>query len=131
MTAHSDRRLVTYAAAALLVLALVALHTHHFAGRNYRQDEAWLVHMALENTLVENVRAGAIADHPVSWYIFSDVWVTLAGDRESMTRFFSTLVTALALALLFPVGVRSVRHAHSPAGGVPAGHVGVFPVSCP
>ncbi len=101
MTAHSDRRLVTYAAAALLVLALVALHTHHFAGRNYRQDEAWLVHMALENTLVENVRAGAIADHPVSWYIFSDVWVTLAGDRESMTRFFSTLVTALALALLF------------------------------
>lgn len=101
MTARSDRRLLIYTAAALLVLALVALHTHHFRGRNYRQDEAWLVHMALENTLVENVRAGAIADHPVSWYILSDVWVTLAGDRESMTRFLSTLITALALALLF------------------------------
>lgn len=96
-----NHRLLTYSAAALLVLALVALHTYHFRGRNYRQDEAWLVHMALTNTLVENVRAGTLADHPVAWYIISDVWVTLAGDRESMTRFFSTLVTALALALTF------------------------------
>lgn len=95
------RRLPAYSAFALLALALLALHTYHFAGRNYRQDEAWLVHMALENTLVENVRAGAMADHPVTWYILSDVWVTLAGDRESMTRFFATLVTALALALVY------------------------------
>lgn len=86
---------------ALLTLALLALHTQHFDGRPYRQDEAWRVHGYLYRDPVETVRWVAGNIHPPGWAILSDVWVDLAGQTEPLTRFLSTLLTALTFALTY------------------------------
>ena len=44
----AHNRTVYYGLLVLLLLGLVAVHTAHFHGRNYRQDETWDVHLAME-----------------------------------------------------------------------------------
>lgn len=91
---------------ALLVVAVVSLHSYHFAGRAYRQDEAWVVQAAIVhaeqggtlNTLLRNITQFATED----W--LTDIWIPLVGQAEPVTRFLSTLCTAITLALVFRLG---------------------------
>lgn len=99
------RTLAAYVAFALLAVGIVALHTDHFQGRAYRQDEAWIIHGAIE-------RGGAAAMtqwvstniHPPLWVIAGNAWVDLLGQHETVTRTLSGLLTLLTLALLFRLG---------------------------
>ncbi|RMF77177.1 MAG: hypothetical protein D6737_18465 [Chloroflexi bacterium] len=89
----------------LLTLALLAIHTVKFDGRNYRQDEAWAVDGAIENSVAETVQWMARNIHPPGWRVVVDVWVELVGHYEPATRHLSTLYTALTFALLFRLAV--------------------------
>lgn len=90
---------------ALLALAIVALHTAHFSGRAYRQDEAWIVHGALERGGAQAMTQWVSTNiHPPLWVIVANAWVDTLGQHESVTRALSGLLTLLALALLFRLG---------------------------
>ncbi|MBI5667836.1 MAG: glycosyltransferase family 39 protein [Chloroflexi bacterium] len=99
------RRTVAYIGFALLAVAVAALHTAHFAGRPFRQDEAWIVFGALEkHSLTDITRWVAVNIHPPLWVALADGWVDAFGPSETMTRLLSTLLTLLTLALVFRLG---------------------------
>ena len=97
-------RVILYCGFALLVLALVSLHTYHFAGREYRQDEAWAVHGVMVRTIPEIFDWMARAIHPPVWRSLAKIWVEIFGHHEAITRFFSTLLTLLTFALVYRLG---------------------------
>lgn len=97
------QKTLLYTTIALLLLGLVAIHSAHFSGRDYRQDEAWVVHHAM--VLTEEY---GLAGHLLG--VFSrvtpenfvlDSWVNFFGHVEPITRYLSTLYTVLGLAMLF------------------------------
>ncbi|MEB2288114.1 MAG: glycosyltransferase family 39 protein [Anaerolineae bacterium] len=94
--------------AAVLVLALTALHTYHFHGRDFREDEIYTVHAAqIMNTseVVQWIGTGGV--HPAGWRVIAVWWVQVFGEAglaEPVVRHFSTLVTLLALALVWRLG---------------------------
>jgi len=94
--------------AALLLLASVALHTAHFHDRNFREDEIYTVHAAQIMNLSEVVQwLGMGGVHPPGWRLAAVGWVQAlgeAGKSEPIVRHFSTLVTLIALALLWRLG---------------------------
>jgi hypothetical protein len=91
-----------WVAFALLALAVVSLHSHHFSGREYRQDEAWGVHAALEKPTAQQMTMLVAGDiHPPLWYIFGDIWVNLFGQMEPIVRFSSTLLILMSLAFVY------------------------------
>ncbi len=89
--------------AGLLILLLVAVHTHHFDGRTYRQDEAWVVHYALVNSAQSGLLAHTLGifTQLTPENFVQDLWVLAFGHLEPVVRFLSTLLTALALALVY------------------------------
>jgi hypothetical protein len=88
--------------AALLILAVAALHIYHFIDRNYRQDEVNTVHAAQILSASETAQWMAINGvHPAGWRVLTTTWVKLVGISEPATRYSSTLFTMLALAFLF------------------------------
>jgi 4-amino-4-deoxy-L-arabinose transferase-like glycosyltransferase len=101
--ARSNKALM-YCGFAIVAVAIIGLHTYQFHGRSYRQDEAWVLHLALENSIPELVRGRVQDAHPPGWYVVIDIWVALFGHSEFLTRFLSSLCTALSLALLFRLG---------------------------
>ena len=89
-------------AAALLILAVAALHTYHFLDRNYRQDEVNTVHAAQVLSASETAQWMAINGvHPAGWRVLATTWVKLVGISEPATRYSSVLFTILAMAFLF------------------------------
>lgn len=86
---------------AILCLFILAVHSAHFHDRNYRQDEAWRVHAVLSAPLDEAVIGSISYLDPPLWLITLDAWVAAFGHAERITRFSSTLFTALALAFTF------------------------------
>ncbi|MBZ0295304.1 MAG: glycosyltransferase family 39 protein, partial [Anaerolineae bacterium] len=100
-TPTTTRHPLTWVLFALLCLFILAMHTYHFEDRNYRQDEAWRAHLALEYPLNEVVTRSARNLDPPLWQIVLDIWVAAFGHTEHITRFSSTLFTALALAFTF------------------------------
>ena len=101
-------RSATLLLAAALLLALTALHTYHFHGRNFREDEIYTVHAAqIMNTSEVAQWIGSEGVHPAGWRVIAVWWVQLfgeAGKTEPVVRHFSTLVTLLALALIWRLG---------------------------
>ena len=92
---------------ALTIIFLIAVQSHHFHSRPYREDEAWVIHYALAN--IEAVGLPAhVADiiaRPVTPESFlQDIWVYLFGHKENIVRFFATLVTSLTLATVYRLG---------------------------
>lgn len=89
--------------ASLTILFLIVVQAHHFHDRPYRQDEAWIIHYALDN--IE--RAGfvphlaQVLSQLAPENVSQDVWVHLFGHSENIVRYFSTLVTAVTLALFY------------------------------
>ncbi len=98
--------LFLYCAIALLILAIVTVHTYHFADHNYRQDEAWAIHRAIlrveERGLLSHT-LDSLINYTTENFVL-DIWVTLFGHTEPITRFLSTLYTALGLAFLYRLG---------------------------
>ena len=89
--------------ASLTILFLLVIQAHHFQSRPYRQDEAWVVHRALEDI----ARIGPV-QHTLQIFsqvppenFLQDIWVHLFGHLENIVRYFSTLTTALALAMFY------------------------------
>lgn len=92
-------------AAALLMVAIVAVHTYHFSGRNYREDEINTLHAARVLSIPGVVQWMASEGfHPALWRVTAVAWADAFGDNEAVTRYLSTLFTILALALLFRLG---------------------------
>jgi len=94
--------------AAVLLLASVALHTAHFHDRNFREDEIYTVHAAQIMNLSEVVQwLGLGGVHPPGWRLAAVAWVQAlgeAGETEPVVRYFSTLITLIALALVWRLG---------------------------
>ena len=102
-TLNSRSRFLTLLLPAATVLFVIVVQAHHFHDRPYRQDEAWVVHYALEN--IERV---GLLNHVLQIfyrfspeYVLQDIWVHLFGHTENIVRFFSTLITAIALAFYY------------------------------
>lgn len=89
---------------ALLVIAIAALHSHHFSGANYRDDEIRTVHAGMMMSPVEVMRWMSADIHPPLWRVAATSWVALFGPDEPVTRFSSTLFAVLALALIYRLG---------------------------
>ncbi|MCY4071058.1 MAG: glycosyltransferase family 39 protein [Chloroflexi bacterium] len=96
-------QLLTLLLPAATILFVIVVQAHHFRDRPYRQDEAWVVHYALEN--IERV---GLLNHVLQiFYLvppenaFQDIWVHLFGHIENIVRYLSTLVTAITLALYY------------------------------
>ncbi len=121
-------RPVTILLAAVLLLAVVALHMSHFRERDFREDEIYTVHAAqIMNTseVVQWIGTGGV--HPAGWRIIAVWWVQLfgeAGKTEPVVRYFSTLVTLLALALVWRLGADLFGW---PLGGYAAFVLGTLP----
>ena len=88
---------------AATILFVIVMQAHHFRGRPYRQDEAWIVHYALEN--IERV---GLLNHILQIfyqilpeYVYQDIWVRLFGHIEIIVRYFSSLITVITLALFY------------------------------
>lgn len=102
-TTTSRARLPDLLLPAATIIFVIVIQAHHFRDRPYRQDEAWVVHYALENT----ERVGFLNHILQIFYmvppenVLQDIWVHLFGHVENIVRFFSTLVTAVALALFY------------------------------
>ncbi len=101
-------RLAAVLLAVALLLVLTALHTYHFHGRNFREDEIYTVHAAQimdTSEVVQWIGTGGV--HPAGWRVIAVWWVQALGEAgltESVVRHFSTLVTLLALALVWRLG---------------------------
>jgi uncharacterized membrane protein len=86
----------------LLAVIIVALHTYHFRDRPFRQDEAWIVHGALEKaSTAEIVQWVSVNIHPPLWVSIADGWVDAFGEDESVVRWLSSLFTLVSLALTY------------------------------
>ena len=89
--------------AACALLFFVIVPVGHFHERPYRQDEAWVVHYALAN--IERVGLLSHFSAPLRElspeYIWLDLWVYAFGHHEHITRHLSTLLTMLALAMMY------------------------------
>ncbi len=91
---------------ALLTVAILGLHGAQFAGRMYRQDEAWVVHTALGSLERESLPTllARNVNHYVAENAALEIWIALFGHTEPVTRYLSALCTAIGLALLFRLG---------------------------
>lgn len=95
--------LLFYGAFAILSVFLLAIHTHHFHAYNYRQDEAWIVFFALQNTAKDNLISIFIRNlttFATEFYMI-EFWVGLFGGAEPITRYMATLFTALSFAFVW------------------------------
>ncbi|MCY4020366.1 MAG: glycosyltransferase family 39 protein [Chloroflexi bacterium] len=102
-TRNPIARLLTLLLPAATILFVIVIQAHHFRDRPYRQDEAWVVHYALEN--IERV---GLLNHVLQIFYLvppenalQDIWVHLFGHIENIVRYFSTLVTTITLALYY------------------------------
>lgn len=91
--------------AALLMLAAVSIHTLRFADRNYREDEVNTIHAANTKSIPAIVRWTTESGvHPAAWLILAPAWEKAFGQHEPVTRYLATLMTLLALALIYRLG---------------------------
>jgi hypothetical protein len=88
---------------ALAILFIVVIQALQFHNRAYRQDEAWVVHYALENI----ARVGLL-NHITQVFrllppenVIQDSWLYLFGHAEHIVRFLSTLTTVITLAMFY------------------------------
>ncbi len=99
----SPRTLIVYLGLALVILGVVALQSYHFSRLNYRDDEIRTVHAGMTLSVPEVIRWMSVDIHPPFWRILATTWVGAFGPDEAVTRFLSTLLTAVSLALLFRI----------------------------
>jgi uncharacterized membrane protein len=90
---------------ALLMVAIVTVHTYRFSDRNYREDEINTVHAARVLSVSGVVQWMASEGfHPALWRITATSWADAFGHDEAVNRYLSTLFTIFMLALVFRLG---------------------------
>lgn len=103
MKSLRQTHLIFLLASVLAMLLIVTVQAFQFHGRAYRQDEAWVVHYAIEN--IERVGLGnhilQIFQNVVPENVIQDLWVYAFGQAENIVRFFSTLYTLVTLAIFY------------------------------
>lgn len=97
----SWKRTTSFVSVVLLILGIICLNTIHFEGRNYRQDEIITAHASTFRDIPSVIAWMADDIHPPLWRIIAVTWAGQFGQDESITRFLSTLLTALTLALTY------------------------------
>lgn len=103
MNQSRQTNLFTLLNPAVVILFMVVIQALQFHNRSYRQDEAWVVHYALENI----ARVGLL-NHITQVFrllppenVIQDSWVYFFGHTEQIVRFLSTLTTLTTLALFY------------------------------
>jgi len=94
-----------YVSVAILMMLIVSIHSFHFAGRNFREDEINTIHAAKVLSSSQTVQWLAVEGfHPPGWRLVATAWVKQFGMAEPMARYMSTLFTLLTLAVVFRLG---------------------------
>lgn len=103
MNQARQTNLLTLLVPVFAILFIVIIQALQFHDRSYRQDEAWVVHYALENI----ARIGLV-NHILQVFrllppenVIQDIWVHFFGHAEHIVRFLSTLTTLTTLALFY------------------------------
>ncbi len=97
-----DTPLYAFILFSLTTLLIVGIHSHHFSDWTYRQDEIFTVRSASVLNASEVVQWMArSASHPPGWRLLGWAWAKAFGPQEVVTRFLSTLLTALSLSLIY------------------------------
>ncbi len=95
-----ERNLILVSAVCLL-LGLLAVQSFHFRDRDYRQDEIITAHASTFRDASSVVQWMADDIHPPLWRVTAVLWAAQFGQGEPVTRFLSTLLSALTLAVTF------------------------------
>jgi hypothetical protein len=104
---HQTGLLLLFACLALLI---VGLQMHHFRDMVYREDEAWVVHGAIERDIDSTIDWLVINTDPPGHTFILKAWVLLTGDKEEAARHFSALMTLLLMAFLYRTVADSAGH---------------------
>lgn len=103
MTRRYKTNIITLLIPVLTIVFLVSVQAWHFHDLPYRQDEAWVVHYAIENI----ARVGFV-NHALQIFstvvpenLIQDTWIMAFGHDEHIVRFLSTLTTTLTLAMFY------------------------------
>lgn len=84
-----------------LLLLTVGLQLWHFDGRNYRQDEAWIVHVVMERNFESTLDWIVTGSEAPAYPFVLEGWIELIGHQEMPTRFLSALFTLIGLAFFY------------------------------
>lgn len=87
-----------------ITLLALTFQAYHYAGRDYRQDEAWIIHGNLHHSPQEIVVWVSGNIHVPLWMVMADVWVEMVGHLEQPARHLSVLFTSVSLALVYRLG---------------------------
>ncbi len=90
---------------AVLIVAVVSVQSVQFGHRNYREDEINTLYAARlfsPAEVTEWMLFGGV--HPAGWRLLATEWVRAFGAAEPVTRYSSTLIMMLTLALVFRLG---------------------------
>ena len=103
MSQSRQSSLFTLLIPVISILFIIIIQANRFHDRAYRQDEAWVVHYAIEN--IERV---GFFNHITQIFrllppenVIQDVWVYAFGHAEQVVRYLSTLTTLVTLALFY------------------------------
>ncbi len=90
----------------LLVLVVAGVQLKASSTQEYSPSEAHVIELALERTQQENLLSLAVRNiySYATDHILLDIWVSLFGRAEIITRLLSILATLLGLSLLFRLG---------------------------
>ncbi len=100
-----DKQALATLAASILILVNALLHAHVYGNRNFRQDEAIVVHQALHFSTTELVRyLGTFDTHPPGWSFLVNFWIEAFGPSEEITRWLSKLTNIVTFALIYQLG---------------------------
>jgi len=91
----------------LLVMILLlgwALRTHNAESRSLWSDEGWTLLLSAGPGVDDITRTLAADQHPPLFFILFRGWRNIAGDSEFATRYFSILISMIAVAGLYQLG---------------------------
>lgn len=100
----------------LLVILLVGwgLRTHDLEKRSLWGDEGWTMLLSRGPGLVDVIETLADDQHPPLFFVLFRAWRSVAGETEFAGRYFSVLLSMLAIAAIYQLA----RGLFSPAVGV-------------
>ncbi|MCD4685979.1 MAG: glycosyltransferase family 39 protein, partial [Anaerolineae bacterium] len=91
----------------LLMLILLLgwlLRTHNLDVRSLWADEGWTMLLSTGPNLDDVAQTIAEDQHPPLFFMAFRLWRDVAGDSEFATRYFSVLISMLAVAALYQLG---------------------------
>lgn len=81
-----------------------ALRTHALDSRSLWADEGWTLVLTEGPGLGDVTRTLAADQHPPLYFAAFRLWRTLTGESEFALRYFSVLISMVAVAAIYPLG---------------------------